>query len=215
MDKEYNEQLNWFEDYKKRFDYQLTNQPLNIYKYLYQILESKESGNLTYVNLGDFYYDEYIEFLSEKLDLINEKLEELNLTKEIIKISDFYKKKVEKIINDFRETKQKEPEAKGDIKKDKTKEYWFIVGVKFATGEMQDLLKNDNPTQIAIKLGNKNLRPFISQTNGIIKDKDKPDDKNIYKRKKTDIELILNYCKENNLNVCPDFKDKIKHIITD
>lgn len=110
----------------------------------------------------------------------------------------------------------KELDAKSNTKKDKTEENWFIVGVKFATGEMQNLLKNDNPTQIARNLGNvEGFRPYISQTNGIIKDKNKPDDKNIYKRKKSDINLILEYCKSNNLEVCQDFKDKIKHIIFD
>lgn len=107
----------------------------------------------------------------------------------------------------------KEPETKSNTKKDKTKEIWFIVGVMFATGEMQKLFKemNKNATQTAKHLGNESYRPFISET--VANTNKKP--LNIYSRKKKDINLILEYCKTNNLEVCQDFKDKIKHIIFD
>ncbi|WP_115815247.1 hypothetical protein [Flavobacterium aquicola] len=100
--------------------------------------------------------------------------------------------------------------------KDKTKENWFIIGVKFATGEMQQMLKENTPPDVAEILGNKKgFRPYITSTLGTKKESLKYKDKNIYTRKKTDIELILDYCKKNNLIVCQEFKDEIKHIITD
>ena len=100
--------------------------------------------------------------------------------------------------------------------KDKTKENWFIVGVKFATGEIQEMLIQNEPPKVAEILGNKEgFRPYITSTIGVIKKDIKSKDKNIYTRKREDIDLILNYCKENNLTVCQDFKDKIKHIISD
>lgn len=100
--------------------------------------------------------------------------------------------------------------------KDKTKENWFIIGVKFATGEMQLMLKENNPPEVAEILGNKKgFRPYITSTLGTKKESLKYKDKNIYTRKKADIELILDYCKKNNLIVCQEFKDEIKHIITD
>ncbi len=94
-------------------------------------------------------------------------------------------------------------------------QYWFLIGVKFATGEIQGLLKkhNNNATAVAKALGNNmGYRPYISSTIGSEKVKT---DKNIYTRKKTDIELILNYCNENKLTICQDFKDKISHILMD
>lgn len=123
------------------------------------------------------------------------------------------------IARDFKEfikiepQETKEPETKRNTKKDKTKEIWFIVGVKFATGEMQKLYKemNSNATQTAKYLGNNSFRPFISES--VSNTNEKP--QNIYSRKRNDIDLILEYCKTNNLEVCQDFKDKINQIIVD
>lgn len=133
------------------------------------------------------------ELSNEKKDLIDNHLE---IKREFLSsINNF----------DFKETiKQKSI-------KDKTKENWFIVGVKFATGEIQEMLIQNQPPKVAEILGNKDgFRPYITSTIGIIKKDIKSKDKNIYTRKKEDINLILNYCKENNLIVCQDFKDKIK-----
>lgn len=93
----------------------------------------------------------------------------------------------------------------------KTKQYWFKIGVKLATGEIQEKLKNGSARSVAISLGNKNYRPYITDSIGV----NKKSDKNIFSRKKEDIKLILNYCLENNLKVCQEFEDKIKNIIAD
>lgn len=85
--------------------------------------------------------------------------------------------------------------------------YWFVVGLKLATGELQQIYKNTNrnATQTAIKLGNRHLRPYISES---ISNTNK-NDKNIFRRSKNDIDLITDYCKENGLKVCDDFKNKL------
>ena len=172
--------------------------------------EYEDNNEKTFVELQIEHWKNYgNEFLNKEGHTFNKyKIEKLKASRQLI--TEYLENKLQNL-----NSKTKELEAKSNTKKDKTKEYWFIVGVKFATGEMQNLLKNYNPTQIANQLGNKNLRPFITQTIGVIKNDKEPDNKNIYKRKKTDISLILEYCKANGYDVCQDFKDKIKHITTD
>lgn len=88
--------------------------------------------------------------------------------------------------------------------------YWFIVGVKLATGELQQIYTetNNNATQTAIKLGNKNLRPYISESMS----NTNTNDKNIFSRGRKEVELIINYCKENNHTVCKDFENKLPNL---
>lgn len=187
--------------------------PLAIYKDKYSkilsnyLKEYEDNNEKTFVELQIEHWKNYgNEFLNKEGHTFNKyKIEKLRASRQLI--TEYLENKLQNL-----NSKTKELEAKSNTKKDKTKEYWFIVGVKFATGEMQNLLKNYNPTQIANQLGNKNLRPYIGSSNGTEKLRT---DKNIFSKKKTDIELILKYCSENNLNVCQDFKDKIKHIITD
>lgn len=136
----------------------------------------------------------------------------LELTPKANKETSIYAYEIEKEFKEFIKievVEQKENKAK----KDKTNELWFIVGVKFATGEMQKLYKEMdlNATQTAKHLGNNSYRPFISES--VSNTNKKP--QNIYSRKKKDINLILEYCKTNNLEVCQDFKDKTNHIISD
>lgn len=144
------------------------------------------------------------EFLENKKFAFNKyQIERLKASRS--KIVDFLKEKLNTVEN----------QKKKSIK-DKTKENWFIIGVKFATGEIQKMLEKNEPPKVAEILGNKTgFRPYITSTIGVIKMDLKPKDKNIYTRKREDIDLILNYCNENNLTVCQDFKDKIKHIISD
>ncbi len=90
-----------------------------------------------------------------------------------------------------------------------TDKLWFTVGLKLASGELQRTYSdnNNNATQTAIKLGNKSLRPYISESIG----NSTISDKNIFKRKQADLDLIVNYCKENNLEICEDFISKLPH----
>ena len=87
--------------------------------------------------------------------------------------------------------------------KDITKEYWFIIGIKFATGEMDKVYKKNrnNATQTAIELGNKNYRPYVSDTYG---NNNKASNKNLFSSRNKMI-AIIDYCEKNNLTVTPDF----------
>ncbi|MCG2610783.1 DUF2013 domain-containing protein [Flavobacterium sp. SM15] len=158
--------------------------------------ELKSLGSNTLIDYDKFYF--------EHLELMPEKNKETSI----------YAYEIEQ---EFRENVKIEKETKvNNRKKDKTKENWFIIGVKFATGEIQEMLRENEPPKIAELLGNKDgYRPYITQTLSVIKKDSKSKDKNIYLRKKEDIELILEYCKKNNFEVCQDFKEKIKCIITD
>jgi len=85
---------------------------------------------------------------------------------------------------------------------------WFVVGLLFASGEMKKLLNvnNGNATQVAkIKFGKSwdKYRPYISGSISI-----NTSDKNIFSnnRKTT---LIINHCKENNIDLSKDFLDRI------
>ena len=89
--------------------------------------------------------------------------------------------------------------------KDHKTEAWFIIGLLFANGEMETLKNqfNKNATQIAIHLGNKNYRPYISSS--INEDSTIPSDKNIYS-KPDKLREIYNHCIENNITVTDKFK---------
>jgi Zn ribbon nucleic-acid-binding protein len=79
---------------------------------------------------------------------------------------------------------------------------WFVIGLKFATGEMDDLLKsnNQNFTKTAKFLGNKSFRPFISET----KNNTTKSNKNIYSNKEK-IKNIYDHCLENDIQMHNDF----------
>ena len=84
--------------------------------------------------------------------------------------------------------------------------YWFKIGVLFATGEIYTLLEqNDsNSTEVAKFLGNKNLRPFISDSLG----SNLKSDKNIFSSYDKMIKVI-SYCEENKLAIKQDFKSQL------
>ena len=83
---------------------------------------------------------------------------------------------------------------------------WFKIGVLFATGEINTLLEqnNFNSTKVAELLGNKNLRPHISDSLG----SNLKSDKNIFSSHDK-MSKIINYCKENNISIIPDFIKKL------
>ena len=85
---------------------------------------------------------------------------------------------------------------------------WFKIGLLFANGEMDILLKkfDNNGTKIAKKLGNgPGLRPFITEGIGINK---KKSDKSIFSNKDKRRQIIT-YCNQNNIKVIQSFIDKI------
>lgn len=95
-------------------------------------------------------------------------------------------------------------------RKDYTKTNWFFIGLKFADGKMDKLLKkhSENCTQIAIELGNeKGYRPYISETLPYISEsakKKNQTDKNIY-ASSDKMQKIQAYCLENNIKPTSHF----------
>lgn len=97
--------------------------------------------------------------------------------------------------------------------KDKHNENWFVIGLLFATGEMDVLLKqfDRNYTQIAKHLKPntpegkepyKGIRPYISQSANNTTDTDK----NIFSRPNK-IQEIQKYCIDNNIEMTDHFKN--------
>lgn len=122
-------------------------------------------------------------------------------------------KAIEIILNDPFRFKMyfKKDIVKKQIKKPKIKdnEIWFQVGLKFATGELP-ISKNQNYTKLAkeyfseLKTKNGNsARPYITATCN-----DYKTDKNIYS-KEDKLQKIIDYCKENQINICETFIEKI------
>ncbi len=121
---------------------------------------------------GEFETTEYSEYRVTISDITNKSL--IGTTKDAIQKNDSYKNQI-----------------------------WFVVGLKFATGEMYDLLKsnNQNFTKTAKLLGNKNFRPFISET----KNNSSKSNKNIYSSKEK-IRKIYIHCIENQIEMHKDFQ---------
>jgi hypothetical protein len=90
-----------------------------------------------------------------------------------------------------------------------TTKIWFKVGLMFATGEMNVLIKkHDNVfTRVASELNNASYRPYISDTFG----GNAKGDKNIYESK-SKMTTIHDYCKMKGIKMTEDFLDKIKAI---
>jgi hypothetical protein len=91
-------------------------------------------------------------------------------------------------------------------------ELWFIVGVKFASGEIDKLFEthktkqsNPNFTEIARQLGNKNLRPYLSESTNNTNETDK----NIFSNQGK-VMKILDYCNMNNIEVVDSFHKRVK-----
>jgi len=83
---------------------------------------------------------------------------------------------------------------------------WFKVGISLANGEIDNLiLEGNNSTQIAKILGNKNYRPYISESIGNAN----KSDKNIYKNSPKML-IIYHHCIENEIDMTFSFKKKIE-----
>jgi hypothetical protein len=129
---------------------------------------------------------------------------------DFIKIKDFLNSKfnhnypIENYLGQPTNQPQKDQET---MVKDYKNEYWFIVGLSFATGEMDLLLKqyNRNFTQIANKhFNNKNYRQYINETANF---EQYDTDKNIYKRPKK-LQKIHQHCIENKIEMIEFFIQK-------
>jgi hypothetical protein len=88
---------------------------------------------------------------------------------------------------------------------------WFKVGLFIANGQISQLLLKhkkgamSNYTAIAKELGEKNYRPYISESIN----NTTTNNKNIFSDKKK-VEEILKYCEINNIIISDDFKNRIK-----
>jgi len=88
------------------------------------------------------------------------------------------------------------------IKKNEDKN-WFKVGLLFATGEINDLLKKfeNNASAIARHKGNKSFRPHITESLGASKE---TSSQSVYYP--DNFKIIYNHCKENDIKITPEFK---------
>lgn len=114
---------------------------------------------------------------------------------------------ISKIAKNIRKITKIESEKKiAKTQKNYCEYSWFKIGVLFATGEMSNLLEqNDfNATKVAELLGNKNLRPYISDSLGSNLDSDK----NIFSSHDKMIKII-SYCEEKEFLIAPDFISKL------
>jgi hypothetical protein len=99
--------------------------------------------------------------------------------------------------------------AKNDIKiKEKENTLWFKIGLLFANGEMDKLIAKykdgsmSNSTKIAKELGNKNYRPYISESTFA----QNKNNKNIFSNT-AKIDFIEEYCKKHNITIVDSFKE--------
>lgn len=103
------------------------------------------------------------------------------------------------------EALKNQPQQVENIKTDEVIKYnWFIIGLKFANGEMKTLLKthNNNATKIADKLGNKDgFRPYISESIGVKKNTSEKSIYSDYDKMKT----IIEYCEVNKIEIQSEF----------
>ncbi|OFY89647.1 MAG: hypothetical protein A3K10_09805 [Bacteroidetes bacterium RIFCSPLOWO2_12_FULL_31_6] len=103
------------------------------------------------------------------------------------------------------------PKNRIDSDEVKQSRIWFKVGLHFANGEMDTLILKHrkgtmtNCTAIASELGNKNFRPYISESiNGT-----NENDKNIFaNNEKTN--FIIRYCESSSITVVDSFKNRLK-----
>jgi len=93
-----------------------------------------------------------------------------------------------------------------------TDKYWFIVGLEFAKGKISLDIKNQNkpPNKIATKLGNKNYRPYIACTITNNSNGDNKSKNLFYSTDKP--QQIIDYCKENSIDISKEFLDKFDNI---
>lgn len=98
-----------------------------------------------------------------------------------------------------------------DANEIKQNRIWFKVGLLFANGEMDSLIAKHksgtmaNYTAIANELGDKNFRPYISETINAAHN----NDKNIFSNQDK-VAFIQSYCESNGITVVESFKNRIK-----
>ena len=141
------------------------------------------------------------------LEVDNEKF--LDIDKLLYPNGLFFCNKFIDLINKLIELNTKANSSNKNVKKEVYETLWFKVGLLFATGEIQKLLKknNSNFTEVARQLGNKSYRVYITATSYNELEKGKQD-KNIYSDQKK-MQIIKKYCDDNKIEVCEDFLKKI------
>ena len=141
------------------------------------------------------------------LEVDNEKF--LDIDKLLYPNGLFFCNKFIDLINKLIELNTKANSSNKNVKKEVYETLWFKVGLLFATGEIQKLLKknNSNFTEVARQLGNKSYRVYITATSYNVLEKGKQD-KNIYSDQKK-MQIIKKYCDDNKIEVCEDFLKKI------
>ena len=141
------------------------------------------------------------------LEVDNEKF--LDIDKLLYPNGLFFCNKFIDLINKLIELNTKANSSNKNVKKEVYETLWFKVGLLFATGEIQKLLKenNSNRNEVTRQLGNKSYRVYITETLNNKQDKGKYD-KNIYSDPKK-MQIIKKYCDDNKIEVCEDFLKKI------
>jgi hypothetical protein len=83
---------------------------------------------------------------------------------------------------------------------------WFVVGLLFATGKMDELVRehNGNATRIARQLDRENLRPCISDSLG----SNKEAKKNLF-NSRSKMMRIIEHCENNNIEIKTSFLDRL------
>lgn len=108
----------------------------------------------------------------------------------------------ELLVQEYYEIKSKDIEKKSDKY---LANYWFIVGLAFAKGEIgsEECLKSSS--ELARAMGNKNFRPYLSESIN----NSNVNDKNVFSDSDKINKIIL-YCEEENIEIDEYFFKKVK-----
>ena len=139
------------------------------------------------------------------LTLRIELIEKIGFASGVINTIDLIKEENTAFFLGFDDENNEPPQQAKNIKTDEVEKYnWFIIGLKFANGEMKALLKthNNNATKIANELGNKDgFRPYISESIGVKKYTSEKSIYSDYNKMKT----IIEYCKAEKTEIQSEF----------
>ena len=139
------------------------------------------------------------------LTLRIELIEKIGFASGVINAIDLMKEENTAFFLGFDDENNEPPQQAKNIKTDEVEKYnWFIIGLKFANGEMKALLKthNNNATKIANELGNKDgFRPYISESIGVKKYTSEKSIYSDYNKMKT----IIEYCKAEKTEIQSEF----------
>lgn len=171
-----------------------------------------EETKINFFTLSDTKSEQYVKSEIKQILESFDSLKELNEKYGILKTIDEFQLIIYSVEQQL--TELFEINNKGKELKDKypTNKYWFITGLEFAKGnislEITDHL-NTNYRRLAISLGNENYRNYIE---GTIKNfTENNTDKNLFLSKEKP-QLLINYCKKENIEVCQAFVDKFNSI---